>query len=144
MRIRTTLVSIMLLVCSVAISQAQGKEKIQQHFNNAAIEAKATTDPTQKREILTKSLTKMTTALTVVESMNSVSATDRAGIQRFKASLIEKQDALAGRNGQTRIADDRLNDYANYLVQDMEQADTVITISLVAALLIIIILILIL
>lgn len=144
MKTRTTLVSIMLLVCSVAMSQAQGKEGLQKHFNNAAIEAKATTDPTQKREILTKSLNKMTKALDVVESMSSVSATDRAGIQRFKATLKEKQDALAGRNGQTRIADERLNDYANYLVQDMEQADTIVTISLVTLLLIIIIIILIL
>ena len=142
MRTRTTLVSIMLLVCSVAMSQAQGKEKLQQYFNGAATEAKATTDPSQKREILTASLTKMTRALDVVETMSSVSATDKAGIQRFKASLKEKQEALAGTNGQTRIADERLNDYANYLVQDMEQADTVVTISLVTLLLIIIIIIL--
>lgn len=139
---RTTLVSIMLLVCSVAMTQAQGKEGLQQYFNSAAVEAKATTDPSQKREILNASLSKMTKALDVVETMSSVSATDRAGLQRFKATLKEKQDALVGANGQTRIADERLNDYANYMVQDMEQADTIVTISLVTLLLIIIIIIL--
>lgn len=142
MRTRITLVSIMLLVCSVVMAQAQGKEKLQQYFNGAASEAKEASDPTQKREILSSSLVKMTKALDVVESMSSVSATDRAGIQRFKASLQEKQDALAGVNGHARIADARLNDYANYIVQDMEQADTVVTISLVTLLLIIIIVIL--
>lgn len=144
MRTRTTLVSIILLVCSVVLVQAQGKEKLQQFISSAATEAKAATDPSQKREILSNSLGKVTQAMEIVEAMGSVSATDRAGIQRFRASLQEKQDALAGRNGQTRIADERLNDYANFLVQDMEQADTVITISLVAFLLIIIILILVL
>lgn len=142
MKTRTTLVSIMLLVCSFAIAQADGKEKLQQYFNQAASKAKAATDPAEKREILTNSLATMTKALDVVETMGSVSETDKAGIQRFRASLNEKQNALTGANGQARIADSRLNDYANYLVQDMEQADTVITISVVTLLLIIIIIIL--
>jgi len=142
MKTRTTLLSILLLVCSVVMAQAQGKEKLQQYFNSAATEAKSVADPNQKREILTNSLSKMSKALVVVEAMSSVSETDKAGIQRFKASLQEKQDALLGVNGQSRVADEKLNDYANYLVQDMEQADTVVTISLITLLLIIIIIIL--
>ncbi len=142
MRTRTTLVSIMLLACSVVMAQASGNEKLQQYFNNAAIEAKAVSDPVEKRAILSSSLNKMSKALDIAETMGSVSATDRAGIQRFRTSLNEKQAALAGTNGQTRISDDKLNNYANYLVQDMEQADTIVSISLVTLLLIIIIIIL--
>lgn len=142
MNTRTTFVSILLLVCSIAIAQANGKEKLQQYFNDAATQAKAVSDPAEKRAILTNSIAKVTKALDVAETMSSVSETDKAGIQRFRTSLQEKQDALAGVNGAARVDDNRLNDYANYLVQDMEQADTVVTISLVTLLLIIIIIIL--
>jgi len=144
MKTRITLVSIMLLVCSLTMAQAQGKEKIQKYFSDAATEAKAASDPTEKRAILENSLSKMTKALDVVATMSSVPSTDLAGVQRLRASIQGKHDALAGLNGQTRIADEKLNAYANYLVQDMEQADTIVTISLVTLLLIIIIIILIL
>lgn len=141
MKTRMTIVSIMLLACSFVIAQAQGKEKIQNYFNETAIQVRATSDPAQKREILNKSLVKMTNALEVVERMNSVPDNDRAGILKLKTSLIEKQHALAGTNGLKRVADEKLNDFANYIVQDIEQAN-VITISVVTLLLIIIIIIL--
>ncbi len=47
-----------------------------------------------------------------------------------------------GSNGYERVADAQLNAFSDYVVQDMEQADKSITISLVAALLIVIIIIL--
>jgi len=139
---RTALVGVVLLVCSITLAQGQGKEKIQQYFNNAAITAKAAADPVEKREILNKSLGKMTKALDIVGDMGSTSAADKVGMQKLKASLIEKQSALAGTNGQVRIADEQLNAFANFIVQDIEQADSTVTISLVTLLLIIIIVIL--
>jgi hypothetical protein len=42
-----------------------------------------------------------------------------------------------------RVSDGQLNNFSNYVVQDMEQADQVITISVVTLLLIIILIVLI-
>ena len=75
----------------------------------------------------------------MVRSSPLVSKADRAGLDRLKAALQEKQDELAGTNGYARVADDQLNAFSDYVVQDMEQADRTITISVVTALLIVII-----
>lgn len=122
---------------------AMGQDNVQKYFNDAACQVKATADASQKREILNDKLQGMSEALDMVQSSRLVSNADRAGLDRLKASLQEKQDELAGTNGYTRVPDDRLNAFSDYVVQDMEQADRTITISVVAALLIVIIIILI-
>jgi hypothetical protein len=123
-------------------SNASGKEQLQKYFNDAAIKVKATDNASEKREILSESFQTMSKALDRIESSGLVSKDDRVGIDRFKAALQEKQDELAGRNGYVRVSDEQLNAFSNYVVQDMEQAAEYITISLVAALLIVIILLL--
>ena len=123
---------------------ATGKDDIQKYFNDTACKVKATTDPAQKREILEKSLQTMSETLDKVQSSPLISEEDRAGISYFKTNLQEKQDELMGVNGYERVADAQLNAFSTYVVQDMEQAEETVTISLVAALLIIIILILVL
>ncbi len=125
----------------VQVGIAGGKDDIQKYFNDTACKVKATTDPAQKYEILNHSLQTMSKALDKVQSSPLISKEDRAGIDRFKAALQEKQDELTGSNGYDRVSDVQLNAFSDYVVQDMEQAQTV-TISLVAALLIVIILIL--
>jgi len=122
---------------------AGGKDDIQKYFNDTACKVKATDGPAQKREILNKSLQTMSKALDMVQSSPLISKDDRAGIDRFKAVLQEKQDELAGLNGYERVPDAQLNAFSDYVVQDMEQASKTITISLVTLLLIIIIVILI-
>lgn len=121
---------------------AGGQDGIQTYFNDTACKVKATTDPVEKREILNKSLQTMTKALDKVQSMQLISKEDQASVDRFKANLQEKQDELNGSNGYERVSDSQLNAFSQYVVQDMEQADTTITIGLVAALLIVIIIIL--
>jgi hypothetical protein len=123
---------------------AGGNDNIQKYFNDTACKVKATADPAQKREILDKSLQTMSKALDRVESSGLISQDDRAGMNRFKTTLQEKQNELEGINGYERVTDAQLNAFSDYVVQDMEQAEQYVTISLVSALLIIIILILIL
>jgi hypothetical protein len=103
---------------------------------------KATTEPGQKREILSNSLQTMSMALDKVQSMPLVPKNDRAGINQLKTALQEKQDELAGNKGYERISDAQLNDFSDYVVQDMEQAPKTVTISVVTALLILLILVL--
>jgi hypothetical protein len=78
----------------------------------------------------------------MVQSSTSISKDDNVGIDLFITALQEKQDELAGTNGYVRVPDEQLNAFSNYVVQDMEQADQIVTISLVSLLLIIILIVL--
>jgi hypothetical protein len=132
----------MMICVLVYAGTALAQDNVREYFNDAACKVKAASEPSQKRDILNNQLQNMSTALDKVRSSPLASDADRAGIDRVKASLQEKQDELAGVNGYTRVSDDQLNAFSDYVVQDMEQADRTITISLVAALLIVIIIIL--
>jgi hypothetical protein len=122
---------------------AVGQDNLQKYFSDTACKVKATADPSQKRAILTERLENMSKALDKVESLPLISKDDRAGIDRYRAILQERQNELAGTNGYARVSDEQLNAFSDYVVQDMEQAAQTVTISLVALLLIIIIVILI-
>ena len=139
MRSRLIIIIMFLLVQT---GNEKGEEKIKKYFNETVRKVKAETEPKQKREILNNSLQTMSKALNKVESTGLVSKEDRADIDRLKADLQEKQDELAGLNGYERVADTQLNAFSDYVVQDMEQAEKTISISLVSALLIVIIIIL--
>jgi hypothetical protein len=117
--------------------------ELQEYFNNTANKVKGTTDPVQKREILSKSLQTMSEALDEVQNSSLISKEDRVGIDNLRATLRENQDELSGSNGYERVPDKQLNIFSDYVVQNMEQADKTITISVVTALLIVILIILI-
>ena len=137
MKIRIAFVTIfMMFILSIPV-KAGGKEELQKYFNDAANKVKATENPSEKREILNESFNKMFKALDIVQSLPLISGNDRMDIDHYKAKLIEKQDELAGRNGFTRVPDRQLNAFSDYVVQDTEQAEVVITISLLAIVLIV-------
>jgi hypothetical protein len=134
----------MVMMCVLALPAfGGGKGELQGYFNDAATKAKATADVSQKRQILNESFHTISTALDIVRSLPLVSNDDVAGIDRLKATLQEKQDELAGTNGYARVPDEQLNAFSDYVVQDLEQADQVVTISLVTLLLIVILIVLI-
>jgi len=139
---RTALRVIVMMCVLVFAGIAVAQGNVQEYFNDAACKVKATTDPSQKRDILNDKFQDMSKALDVVRNSPFVSEADRASLDRVKASIQEKQDELAGANGYARVSDDQLNAFSDYVVQDMEQADKTITISVVTALLIVIIIIL--
>jgi hypothetical protein len=143
MKISTIFKTIVMMFVLVQIANAGQKDDIQRYFNNTASRVKATDDAVQKRDILFNSLQSMSKALDQVENSGLISQEDRPGVNRFKAALQEKQDELMGSNGFERVPDAQLNVFSDFVVQDMEQADKTITISVVTALLIVIILLLI-
>jgi hypothetical protein len=133
-----------MMMCVLAFPvHAGGKGQLQNYFNDAAIKVRAEADPTAKRTLLCESLQNMSKALDMVQQGTSMSASEGAGIERFKGLLQEKQDELAGTNGYVRVPDAQLNAFSQYVVQDMEQADQVVTISLVTLLLILLLVVLI-
>jgi hypothetical protein len=122
---------------------AHGQDKLQNYFSDVACKVKAAAEPAQKRAILDDSFARMTKALDVAEHSPLISKADKAGIDQIRALVTDKQEELAGANGFDRVPDAQLNAFADYVVQDMEQADRNLSISLVGLLLIIIIVILI-
>ncbi len=143
MKSRTALPSIVLMCVLALPAYAGGKGELQGYFSDAAAKAKATVNPVEKRQLLNESFHTVSTALGIIQSLPLISKNDVDGIDRLKATLQEKQDELAGSNGYARVPDEQLNSFAEYVVQDMEQADQVITISLVTLLLIVILIVLI-
>jgi hypothetical protein len=132
---------VMMFVFAQAVN-AQGTDDISKYFNETAVKVAETEDPAQKRDILSNSFETMSKALDGIERSGLIRKDDLAGLDLFRAALQEKQDELAGNNGFAPVPDGQLNAFANYVVQDMEQAAQTITISLVAALLILIVIIL--
>jgi hypothetical protein len=127
---------VMMLVLAGTVN-ASAIGEIQKYFNDAATKVKATNNASEKRVILDESFHTIIKALDAVESLPSISKDDRTGINRFKVSLQEKQDELLGRNGYVRVSDDQLNAFSDYVVQDMEQADGILTAGVVILLFII-------
>jgi hypothetical protein len=143
MKVANIFKTIVTMFVLVQIVNAGQKNDIQRYFNDTASRVKATNDAVQKRDILNKSLQTMSKALDRVEDSGLISQEDRPGVNRLKATLQEKQDELSGSNGFERVSDAQLNAFADFVVQDMEQADKTITISVVTALLILIIILII-
>lgn len=117
--------------------------KFKNYLNNTVQKVESADDVEEKRTILENSLTDLTEAIKKVEKMAVVSEDDKAGLAELKDSIQEKRDELNGVNGFNRVKDGQLNNYANYIMQDFEQADKRITFSVTTLLIIIIILILI-
>ncbi len=141
MRAKAVIGIIAVLFAMVQVGHAASNDGIQKYFNDAAGKVKAAADPVQKRDILSNSLQHMSTALDRVERMPLVSTEDRAGINQLKTDIQGKQDELAGAKGYERVPDAQLNDFSDYVVQDMEQAPETITISVVTLLVILLILV---
>ncbi len=136
--------SVLIMFVLVIPINAGGKGELQKHFSDVANKVKATENVAEKRAILENSFKDMSEALTKVQNSFLISKEDKAGINGLKSILKENQDELAGTNGYERVPDSQLNNFSNYVVQNLAQADQMITISLVAALLIILLVIIVL
>jgi hypothetical protein len=144
MKTRIALGSFVIMSLLALPAFAGGQGDLQRYLNDAATKAKAAASPVEKRQILETSFHTILRALDATKSMPFISKDDVAGINRVTAALQEKQDELAGRNGYVRVSDTQLNAFSNYVVQDVEQADGVITISLLTLVLIILLILIIL
>jgi len=115
---------------------AGGKGELQKYFSDTAAKVKATENASEKRDILNQSFDKALIALEKVQNSGLISKDENNGIELIKANVQEKQDELLGANGFVRVQDSQLNDFSNFVVQDIEQAS--VTISLLALIVIVI------
>lgn len=146
MRKFTVISSLILFIISFQLSAyAQGNDataKFKKYINNVVQKVEKADSPEQKRKILNESFDKMVTTFDKVTAMKGVSEKDKEAITKLKSDIIEKKNELNGKNGFVGVKNNHLNSFANYIQQDLEQADKTITISVTVLLLIIIILLL--
>lgn len=143
MKTKIVILSMFLIFVLAAPSNVYGQSQLQNYFSDTAVKVKATENPAEKRQILNDSFLDMSKALSKIQNSGLISENDRMDFLRLKITLQENQDELAGLNGYERVSDSQLNNFSNYVVQSMEQADQTITISLIAAILILILVVLI-
>jgi hypothetical protein len=142
MKVRNVLALTVMMSLLGLTAHADGKGDLQQYLKDTAHRVKSTNVAAEKRAILTGSMGTMTRVLDILHESPTLSGSDAIGIERLRTSLLDKQNQLAGTNGYDPVPDAKLNAFAEYIVQDTEQADQVITISLVTLLVGVIVLIL--
>lgn len=133
-------------VQSVAVASGPGDrdkalDLFKRYINNMVQRVEKTQDPARKREIMNNSFDSMISTFNTVLNMGLASQNDKEALITLKADIKEMKNELNGSDGYKRVADRKLNNFANYVQQDIEQADT-ITITISATLLVIIILLL--
>ena len=124
-----------------AQSAGDAETMFKKHINKMVESVEKAESPENKREILNDSFNDLIGAIEKVETMSAVPETEKQGLATFKADIQDKQSELNGENGFAAVPNNNLNNFANFVQQDLEQADTV-AIGVTTLLLIIIILLL--
>ena len=114
-------------------SQAEFKK----YLNDIAQEIKKTDDSVEKRKMLDNLFHKLLEASEYIENWPLFSDEEKAGISEFKKKVELKHDELNGYNDFNKVADADLNRFADYTVQEFEQAVQYVTISVLTLVLII-------
>jgi len=144
MRSVASLLGLFVLVAGVAVAPAQAdvtpQDRIKEHVRDIVQTVKAAPTAARKRALLDEKLRGMIEALDRAETMTSLPQ-DQSGIDALRARLQEKLDELHGQNGYEAVPAGKLDAFADYVQQDLEQADT-ITIGVTTGLLILILIIL--
>jgi hypothetical protein len=122
---------------------AQLENKLKEYINEISVRIKSTEDPAQKRGILNNTLEKIIQSMEIAQGLTSISAEDKAALASLKQNFQDKYDELNGLQGFSRVADEDLNDFTDYVLQDLEQARSTLTMSVAAFIIIILLIILI-
>jgi hypothetical protein len=117
-------------------------ERFKSYLNETVQQVKNATDATEKRDILRRSLENMQTAAQQLKDSRGVDDEGRAALGAFKDVITDKLDQLEGRNGYETVADADLDDFTDYVQQDLEQAQRLVISIGVGTLLLLILLIL--
>jgi len=108
-------------------SATKAENKLKDYLSSVALQVKKESDPAQKREILNRSFAKVFKAADTIERMPAFSSSDRQVVAELRSRTQEKFDELNGLNSYQPVSDAQLNHFADYVVQDTEQAaDTIV------------------
>lgn len=119
-----------LAIANGAADRDQALKMFKKYINNMVQRVEKAKDPAEKRSIMNESFGNMITVFDKVKAMGIVSEADRKAVTSLKSNIVEKQNELRGLKGFKKVPDQKLNNFANFVQQDLEQAETVtITIS---------------
>ena len=119
------------------------KKELQKYINEIITEVKEAETPDEKREILNDLFEDLQSSFSAAKNSPYVPEEDHKGIDILETKMRDRQNELNGLDGFEKVPDNKLDEFATFTLQDIEQADTIITISLTTLLLIIILAILI-
>jgi hypothetical protein len=122
-------------------NQPKLEDTLKEYISEIAVKIQSTEDPVEKREILTTALEKIIRTFDALEDVPAISQKKRAALASLRQDFKDKYNELNGLNGFERVADEELDNFAVYIMQDLEQARNYITLSLGALLLIILVII---
>ena len=146
-KFRILFVVLALLILAQPVMAGVGTDKLEDqlknYMNEITLKVKSTDDPEQKRAILEETLLKIVETVETVEELPSIPERERLLIARFKRDMQDKYDELNGLNGFERVADEDLDVFTDYVMQELEQARNYITMGLGVFILLIILIILI-
>lgn len=134
------LVTMGFIIQTSAIAQANSGEQFKKYINNVAQKAELAENADEKRIILNESFDKLLKAVNRIEKMKHLSEEELSGIAKLKNNIKEKKNELNGLDGYKRVKDGQLDNFTDYVQQDLEQANTYVTLSLGLAIIIAILL----
>lgn len=136
----------LLFVITFAVSSSafarQGDEKLKAYINDVITEVKQVENSDEKKTLLNNTLDELIAVFSKIEEMEKFTEEEKAGITQLKKTLTERKDELNGENGFSAVPNNQLNHFADFIQQDIEQAQTYITISAGLAVIIILLLLL--
>lgn len=127
---------------SPALADVSPQDRLKKEVQEMVQEVKKAPSAAEKRSILDTKLRDMIAALDRAEDMGALSSSDEQGIDVLRSRLQENLDELNGHNGFEPVPDGQLNNFADYVQQDFEQANSTVTLSVTTALLILLLIIL--
>ena len=139
-------VAVLLLVAIAAPlfadnAQTRWENRLKEYFNDLLLDVERTKDPAEKRALLNESLERFLTAMDRLQRLPFLNQEQREALARFDAEVQEKHDELNGAAGFEMVANADLDEFAGYVVQDLEQAArSYIVLSSVAVVIILIVL----
>ena len=125
-------------------AQTKWENRLKEYFNDLLLKVEETKDPAEKRALLNESLERFLTAMDRVQRLPFLNQEQREALARFDAEVQEKHDELNGVAGFAMVANADLDDFAGFMVQDLEQAMRSYVVLSTAAIIIIIVLLIIL
>ena len=147
LKFKILIVLIAALILAQPVMASVGTEKLEDqlkvYMNDITLKVKSTDDPEQKRAVLNETLLKIVDAIEIVEELPTITERERPLIAQFKGDIQDKYDELNGLKGFERVADEDLDTFTDYVMQDLEQARNYITLGLGAFIIIILLIILI-
>lgn len=118
-----TLAILLAIGLQSAMAQSTKVESMFKNYINDVVEkVKQTESADEKRELLNDSFDKLISAYEKAEAISVLSEDEKLVMDGFRLDIIEKQNELNGLSGYAIVPDDQLNNFADFVQQDFEQA----------------------